>query len=522
MFNRRILTYISSMRSLYTLWLNTKIRRKMSLFIIFQLIVIVTAAVINGYLQRYAVYGMGDVLSDITCCENVEKALDAEESALRAYMIDPTADARTKLDEAVSASEAALANLPYDYVHTGAERYGRTWNLRNAYSNYAREREEMTGINLESEGAIARLYAVYDDIYYLQSYVKRITQLTVEAGAIDYDARIPVLRSIPGFMAMIFLVLLIISLLIYRAVSGSLVTPLQKLSAASRRIAEGDFGGEDVTVENRDEVGELVHAFNAMKHSIDDSIRVLRQNQELEDQVHRDEIERMELEKQLEQARLDLLQSQINPHFLFNTLNSIAGMADYEEAEVSRQMTLSLSNIFRYNLHTTDQFVSLEQELSVARDYLYLQKMRFGDRLQYDVDTDGVETSRVSLPVFLLQPLVENAVVHGIGKKVEGGRVTVTVRTASIPSNVTGDAYEPAVRIEIRDTGVGIPQEQLTAMTRALEESLGGSMQESAVGIGVGNVYRRLHGIYPNASMTIRSREGLETIVTIVLPTSER
>ena len=133
-------------------------------------------------------------------------------------------------------------------------------------------------------------------------------------------------------------------------------------------------------------------------------------------------MERAEMEKRLETTRMDLLQSQIKPHFLFNTLNSISGMAEIEDAEVTDSMIRSLSRLFRYNLHTSDQFVSLSQELEVARDYLYLQKMRFGDRVQYEVlpepgSSEAQKLGDINVPVFLLQPLVENAVLHGIAKK---------------------------------------------------------------------------------------------------------
>ena len=102
-------------------------------------------------------------------------------------------------------------------------------------------------------------------------------------------------------------------------------------------------------------------------------------------------------------------------------------MAELEDAEKTDSMIRSLSRLFRYNLHTTDQFVSLSQELEVNRDYLYLQKMRFGDRVQYEFipepgSREAESLSDIQVPVFLLQPLVENAVIHGISRKEQGGK----------------------------------------------------------------------------------------------------
>ena len=122
-------------------------------------------------------------------------------------------------------------------------------------------------------------------------------------------------------------------------------------------------------------------------------------------------MEKMELEKRLEAARMELLKSQINPHFLFNTLNIIACMARLEDASTTEKMITSMSNLFRYNLKTTEQIVPLEQELKVVKDYMYIQKMRFGNRIRYAYSIE-VEEAVVRIPAFTLQPLVENAIVH--------------------------------------------------------------------------------------------------------------
>ena len=257
------------------------------------------------------------------------------------------------------------------------------------------------------------------------------------------------IQSIPYFQAIFYLLLILVSLSFVGYLTRTILTPIEKLASASRSISQGQLEETDIQVSNRDELGELVDSFNRMKHATKKNIQTLEENQRLAEQLHKEEMERAEMEKRLETTRMDLLQSQIKPHFLFNTLNTISGMAELEDAEKTDSMIRSLSRLFRYNLHTTDQFVSFTQELEVARDYLYLQQMRFGDRVQYELpDPSAPESASFSsamIPVFLLQPLVENAVIHGIAKKEQGGKITIS-------AGQTDGAFQ----IRVSDTGVGM------------------------------------------------------------------
>ena len=143
----------------------------------------------------------------------------------------------------------------------------------------------------------------------------------------------------------------------------------------------------------------------------------------------------------------------------------------------------------------------LSLELKVADDYMYLQKMRFGDRVTYSVDCK-VSADDVMVPTFTLQPIIENCIIHGITPKLEGGSVSVEV-----------DKKDDKLLIAIIDTGVGIDEETL----KEIRESLGGK-NSNTVGIGMGNIYRRIKAMYSDADMQIDSYEGKGTTITIILP----
>ncbi len=207
------------------------------------------------------------------------------------------------------------------------------------------------------------------------------------------------------------------------------------------------------------------------------------------------EIKLEEQKHLLLEARLDALQRQINPHFLFNTLNSIASLVR-SKPELAREMTVKLANILRALLKDHDTYVPLSHELSFTDDYLDIEVVRFGaDKLRVEKDIDP-RTLDILVPSILLQPLIENSIKHGLEPRIHGG--TVTVR-----SRLQGDR----VSIEVADDGVGIS---------ARPES---SLRRGGNGIGMQNVRERLEVLYGSqARFTVVSNPGRGTLVSIELP----
>jgi len=206
----------------------------------------------------------------------------------------------------------------------------------------------------------------------------------------------------------------------------------------------------------------------------------------------------MKLEEQkrlLLEARLDALQRQINPHFLFNTLNSIASLARLRP-EMAREMTVKLANILRALLKDHDTYISLRDELSFTDDYLDIEVVRFGaDKLRVEKDIDP-RTLEVMVPSILLQPLIENSIKHGLEPRLNGG--TVTLR-----SRLEGGR----VLIEVADDGVGMGDRPNTGLRR------------TGAGIGMKNVQERLEVLYGNqARFEVVSNPGRGTQVSIEIP----
>jgi len=195
------------------------------------------------------------------------------------------------------------------------------------------------------------------------------------------------------------------------------------------------------------------------------------------------------------EARLDALQRQINPHFLFNTLNSIASLVR-SKPELAREMTVKLANILRALLKDHDTYVPLSEELSFTDDYLDIEVVRFGaDKLKVEKEIDP-RTLAVLVPSILLQPLIENSIKHGLEPRLKGG--TVTLR-----SRMDGDR----VLIEVADDGVGMGNKPASALRR------------TGAGIGMKNVRERLEVLYGNqARFEVVSSPGRGTLVSIEIP----
>jgi two-component system LytT family sensor kinase len=199
-----------------------------------------------------------------------------------------------------------------------------------------------------------------------------------------------------------------------------------------------------------------------------------------------------EQQRHLIQARLEALTSQINPHFLFNTLNSVSSLIRTDPNQ-ARVMVLKLSNILRRLLRKHENFSALREELSFIDDYLSIEVVRFGDKLRFEKEVDS-DTLDMLVPSMLLQPLIENCVKHGLSSKVEGG--TIRLRSRRVDARLL---------LSVEDNGVGIPESKLATL---LDQ-----------GIGVSNVSERLKVLFGNDhKMNIDSLPGRGTRIDIEIP----
>lgn len=278
--------------------------------------------------------------------------------------------------------------------------------------------------------------------------------------------------------------LMIVALFFSRFISRSITQPIQQLCDSMARVQEGDFSVSDVVVDSKNEIGSLTKSFNVMTHRIQD---LMEQN------IREQEAKR--------KSELKALQSQINPHFLYNTLDSIIWMAEGKKNEEVVLMTASLARLLRQSISNEDEVVSIGQEVEYARGYLTIQKMRYKDKMEFQIDVDP-SILHIPLIKLVLQPVIENAIYHGLKYKESKGLLMVK------GFRKNGNAV-----LQVIDNGVGMDQETLDHIYEKHK------VNYQSNGVGVYNVQKRLQLYYGSEyGITYESEKGLGTTATITIP----
>lgn len=265
-------------------------------------------------------------------------------------------------------------------------------------------------------------------------------------------------------------------------ITHPLTKPIYELAHAMEDFGHGNLKAQS-PVHTTDEIGMLSDTFNQMVTD-----------------MHRLYITAYEKELMRQSTELRALRMQINPHFLYNTLDTINWTARFSGADQVGDMACSLGNLLRYSLSPGD-FTVLAKEVASLGDYLEIQRVRYGDKMQVEVDVDE-SFGNIDVPKLIIQPIVENAIVHGIEKKVEDGKIYIW-------AELDGDTD---LLLHIDDDGVGMDEE--TARGLLLKQKSGDFRRSSH--IGVYNVHRRLQMYYGDGyGVTIHSEVGVGTRVTL-------
>ena len=246
-----------------------------------------------------------------------------------------------------------------------------------------------------------------------------------------------------------------------------------------------------------------------LSDSFDSMAMEIVQKQENERRLARLEMNNLEMKYQLDKARLDMLQAQVNPHFLFNTLNAIYALTIQENARNSGEMISYLSSILRYSLSSLSSFVEIEHELEILSDYIHILKLRFGDTIKFNVSIeDGLEDAEI--PCMVIQPLIENSIMHAFNPPGDDDRVNVIIRR---------DGED--ICITVSDNGSGMSRELVRRIHTG--EKLTATEPDAHHGIGLDNVVKRMNILYGPGHIKIDSAPGVGTRITLVIsPDSQK
>lgn len=279
-------------------------------------------------------------------------------------------------------------------------------------------------------------------------------------------------------------VLLLAVILISSLLSREITKPIRQLRDSMSMVEEGEFEKANVDITTENEIGSLSKSFNVMTERIH---TLMDQN------VYE--------QKQKRKIELRALQAQINPHFLYNTLDSIIWMSEAGRNEEVVEMTSALARLLRQSISNDQELVAVEKEIDYVRSYLTIQKMRYQDKLEYSIDIDP-EIRFVEIVKLTLQPLVENAIYHGLKYKESKGNL-----------DIRGFADGKDAVITIRDDGIGMEEQTLAHIFDEAEK------EHKSNGVGVSNVQKRLQLYFgPEYGISYESKRGEGTMAIVRVP----
>ena len=282
----------------------------------------------------------------------------------------------------------------------------------------------------------------------------------------------------------VLLALLVVIVLTMMIVAG-IIKPIQELSQVTRQISQGDFSARART-DTHDEVAQLADSVNSMTESLEELVGKIKED-----------------ERKMRHADLRLLQEQINPHFLYNTLDTIVWLIEGHASDKAVNMVVSLSEFFRLVLSKGREYITIQEEEMHIKSYLEIQQVRYRDILEYRIDI-APELYRYKILKLTLQPLVENSLYHGIKYKRAKGVIVVT-------GKLQGDT----VVFQVQDNGVGMEKEELDNLCSEIVKPC----QDTGKGFGLANVNERIRMNFgPEFGMKIESAPGAGTCVEVVIP----
>ena len=378
-------------------------------------------------------------------------------------------------------------------------------NIRSISEKYIRTADR--AVEAKRGRNVVKYKEYYDDadrlFSYINSYIYSLNSRQLQCNSHNYEALFTSLKySETANLTILCMTSALVTLLVFLLTRG-ITDPLQRLAEAAEQVANGSLVAEVSGPVTNDEVGIVTAAFNQMVVSLKDNMEQARQRIALESAMKE---KQLLMEAHLKDTQLKYLQSQINPHFLFNTLNACAQLAMLEGADRTYTYVQNVADFYRYNVRKNDGVATLAEEIGLVDNYIYIINVRFSGEIHFIKEIEEGVTD-VPMPAMILQPLVENSINHGL-------------RDVEWEKKIWLSVYRENNRIcvSVRDNGIGISPEQTQSI---LNNDLNGNgLQEHTTGVGLRNVIGRLRLFYNRDDvMEITSTgSGMGTEVAVFIP----
>ena len=347
-------------------------------------------------------------------------------------------------------------------------------------------------------------YEHANELYgYINSYIYSLNNQQFQHNSNNYKNLFSSLRYSETSNLLILGMVGALSVVLIILLTRGITNPLKNLAKAADEVAKGRLDIELLEAVPNDEVGMVTNAFNQMVESLKDHIEQNKRSMELESTMKE---RQLMMEAHLKDAQLKYLQAQINPHFLFNTLNAGAQLAMMEGADRTYQYVQNVADFFRYNVKKNNDVVTLREEIEMVDNYMYIINVRFSGDINFKKNIDE-ELINVQVPSMILQPIVENCINHG-------------VRGIAWENLIELSVYQEKndICVSIRDNGIGISKEKIDhIMHSKLSES---DLNDAANGVGLDNVIGRLRLFFEREDVIEITSEGENqgTEIAIYIP----
>lgn len=416
-----------------------------------------------------------------TALRNVETSMENYISLHTFESIENYFSWRGRLDAVASTFNVTLSSDPILLLEYKVKKIMESFLEYADKAVYARRGNNVREYIVNYNSAL-RIYG------YLSDSVNELNALYFQRNIAGYNRLFSNMQLIELLSILILVSVIGINFLMVYILIDKITRPLVELSKAANELAEGNYEVKRLEIQTQDELGSICRAFDRMTVSIRENIDTIRTKAMIENKLRQQEMEMRELYKD---SQLKTLQAQINPHFLFNTLNAGAQLAMMEGADNTCTFIEKTADFFRYNIQNANKESLLRDEINLVDNYMYIMKVRFADRLLYIKDIRCKDLD-VPMPSMILQPLIENSIKHGIRDMISDGTVCLRV--------FNEDHF---IVIEISDNGVGIEKDMRERLLNdsyyAEDESV--SSQSPSVGIGMKNVITRLRVFFADKNI---------------------
>ena len=475
-------------------WGEISIVKKMRVFFAIVVIIVATLVAITVIHSEYQSRLMQNILNEYHTISGFNNSIKEEREILFTSVYNISDFDTEKYLNAVVNTNFNFLKMENLEVDISSKGYPYMRAIKNSVESYKSAQQNiivmMKAMDYENPKFISGYYELISRGDYIISYVDEFLKYSIADGE-KFQKEFMKNNTIyyTALIASMFLCAVIFIFLL-SLLQKSIFNPLKKLYEASYEISCSNFNTPDVPVKYLDEIGSLSQTFNTMKREMLFTFNTLVEKADIEKELRTKEVENEKMQKNLKIMHFAQLQSQVNPHFLFNSLNIVASLAQIENAPSTRKMIIRMSSFFRYSLENDDNIVPLSYELETVKTYIDIQKTRFGDKINLNCPSSE-EFKSILIPKFTIQPIIENSVIHGISKKENNGSIKIKIKL---------NEDKLIESIKIIDSGVGFGNKIKNKTHRS---------------IGLKNIEERMKLFNKNSSVSVWSRKNIGTIVTI-------